>query len=117
MSTLHKRLKPAIRKFIHFMTRLYVSKIEVRGLRNLQSINRPDHGAIFAGNHPSGLLDPMAVMAALPELNISTVAKYGLFKAPIVSFFLKVMQSVPVAQPYDPDLPPEKQMPKKKDNV
>ena len=77
MSTLHKTLKPAIRKFIHFMTRLYVSKIEVRGLRNLQSIDRPDHGAIFAGNHPSGLLDPMAVMAALPETNISTVAKYA----------------------------------------
>ena len=106
-----QNLKPIIRNFIHFMTRLYISEIEVRGLRNLQKIN-VKHGAIFAGNHPSGLLDPMAVMTALPDTNISTVAKYGLFKAPIVSFFLKVMQSVPVAQPYDPDLPPEKQMPK-----
>ena len=73
---------------------------------------RKGGGAIFAGNHPSGLLDEMVVMTALPDKKISSVAKYGLFKAPVVGFFLQVMQSVPVAQPYDHDLPPDKQMPK-----
>ena len=108
----HEKIRGGVRSFIHFLTRLYISDVEVRGLRNLQRLQSGSSGAIFAGNHPSGLLDPMVVMTALPDKKISSVAKYGLFKAPVVGFFLQVMQSVPVAQPYDHDLPPEKQMPK-----
>ena len=40
-------------------------------------------------------------MTALPHVPISSVAKYSLFHAPVVSFFLKVMEAVPVAQPFD----------------
>ena len=108
----HERIRGTVRNFVHFLTRLYISDIEVRGLRNLQRLGSGKSGAIFAGNHPSGLLDPMVVMTALPDKKISSVAKYGLFKAPVVGFFLQVMQSVPVAQPYDHDLPPDKQMSK-----
>eukprot|EP00036_Acanthoecidae_sp_10tr_P013602 CAMPEP_0206293804 /NCGR_PEP_ID=MMETSP0106_2-20121207/4325_1 /ASSEMBLY_ACC=CAM_ASM_000206 /TAXON_ID=81532 /ORGANISM="Acanthoeca-like sp., Strain 10tr" /LENGTH=838 /DNA_ID=CAMNT_0053724409 /DNA_START=240 /DNA_END=2753 /DNA_ORIENTATION=- len=48
-------------------------------------------------------------MTALPELKLSSVAKYSLFSTPIVSFFLRTMRAVPVAKTYDPGLPPNKQ--------
>ncbi len=89
-------LKKCIRNLLQVSTRVYLSKIEVRGSKNL-----PLTPAIFAGNHPSGLIDPMVVMTAMPNLDFSSVAKYSLFKAPVVSFFLKVMEAVPVAQPFD----------------
>ena len=43
---------------------------QVRGRRNLPAGNG---AAIFAGNHPSGLVDPMVLMAAMPELAMSVI--------------------------------------------
>ncbi len=124
-------LRFGVRKLLHFTTHVYFSKIEVRGLRNVQNLaklssaggaaggtgggvnagatNPPKSGAIFAGNHPSGLVDPMVIMSALPDMPMSSVAKFSLFQAPFIKYFLRAMRAVPVAQPYDPGLPPDKQ--------
>ncbi len=127
-------LRYGVRKLLHFTTHVYFSNIEVRGLRNVQNLARRSaaagtaggggpsaggaaaaaaahrqSGAIFAGNHPSGLVDPMVIMSALPDLPMSSVAKFSLFRAPVVKYFLRAMRAVPVAQPYDPGLPPDKQ--------
>jgi 1-acyl-sn-glycerol-3-phosphate acyltransferase len=54
--------------------------------------------AILAGNHPSGLVDPMVLMTALPDLELSSVAKHSLFSTPVVSFFIRALRTVPVAK-------------------
>lgn len=70
---------------------------QVRGWRYLPK----NTASILAGNHPSGLIDPMVLMTALPKLELSSVAKQSLFHTPIVSFFLKTMRAVPVAKAYE----------------
>lgn len=87
------------------VTRVYVSNIGVRGVRNVPTTR----AVIFAGNHPSGLLDPLVLMAALPHKELTSVAKQSLFAMPFVGFFLAQMRAVPVAKAADPDLPPEAQ--------
>ena len=121
-SPLDAVLRAGVRRLLHFTTHLYFSRVEVRGLRNLQGLRvglgDPAGGAgtstnattaIFAGNHPSGLVDPMVIMSALPRAPMSSVAKASLFETPVVRHFLRAMRAVPVAQPYDPGLPPDQQ--------
>lgn len=113
-------LRTGVRKLLHLTTHIYFSSIEVRGLRNVQNVAQlranparnptiQKSGVIFAGNHPSGLVDPMVIMSALPDIPMSSVAKFSLFEAPFVKYFLRAMRAVPVAQPYDPGLSPERQ--------
>ena len=100
-------VRTAVRKVLNVATNIYFSKIEVRGLKNLQSAGTKT-GAIFAGNHPSGLVDPMVIMSAV-NLPMSSIAKHSLFSTPVISAFVHAMKAVPVMQPYDPGLPPDKQ--------
>ena len=104
-------LRASVRKLIHFSTSIYFSKIEVRGVHNLRRrMGASPNGVIFAGNHPSGLVDPMVIMSALKHANISSVAKHSLFTAPGIKYFLQAFRAIPVAQPYDAALPESKQM-------
>ena len=57
----------------------------------------------------SGLLDPMVLMTAFPDIRLASVAKHSLFQTPLVSLFLDAMETVPVAQQYDVGLPAHKQ--------
>ena len=103
-SSLSDFTRRSIKKLLVFATNVYVGRIEVRGRRYL-----PRGAAIFAGNHPSGLLDPMVIMSAFRERSFTSVAKDSLFHQPIVSFFVKAMRAVPVAKGYDPDKPMHEQ--------
>ena len=89
-----------MQKFIHSLltasARVYLRRIEVRGSSHIPTVP-----AIYAGNHPSGLIDPLVVMAALPQKQFCSVAKSSLFSAPVVSYFLKTMEAIPVAKAGD----------------
>ena len=84
-----------VKRFLRAVTNTYFSRIQVRGRKNLPA--DPRAGCIFAGNHPSGLLDPLVIMAAIPDHDVTSVAKSPLFTAPVVGWFLRVMRAVPVA--------------------
>lgn len=107
MAWWEKPIRSAVRRVLNVATRIYFSKIEVRGLKNLKSVENST--AIFAGNHPSGLVDPMVIMSALKGVPLSSIAKHSLFSTPVISIFVRAMRAVPVMQPYDPGLPPDKQ--------
>ena len=79
---------------------MYFDHIAVHGRRHIP------HGvpAIFASNHPSGLLDPMVLMASLPDRHITGIAKHSLFGVPGVGHVLRTMQAVPAAKPHDEGL-------------
>jgi 1-acyl-sn-glycerol-3-phosphate acyltransferase len=51
MSAKPSLVQHAVRRSVALITRLYFSKIEITGRRNL-----PLKPAIYAGNHPSGLM-------------------------------------------------------------
>lgn len=104
MAWWEKPIRGGVRKVLNVATNIYFSKIEVRGLKNLQTAGTKT-GAIFAGNHPSGLVDPMVIMSAV-NLPMSSIAKHSLFSTPIISTFVRAMKAVPVMQPFDPGLPP-----------
>eukprot|EP00756_Hemistasia_phaeocysticola_P059074 Hpha_TRINITY_DN3577_c0_g1::TRINITY_DN3577_c0_g1_i1::g.25636::m.25636 len=94
----------SVRWLLNKVTRTYFKRVEVRGKRNL-----PGGACIIAGNHPSGVIDAMVLMTALPERRISSVAKHSLFSMFPIGFFLKLMEAVPVAKAQDPNLPANKQ--------
>jgi hypothetical protein len=68
------------------------------------------HSCVFGAFVNLGCSDPMVLMTALPGVKISAVAKHSLFSAPLVSFFLKECEAIPVAQPYDVGKPPDQQV-------
>lgn len=57
-------------------------------------------GVIFVMNHPNGLVDPALVFVALPR-KISFLAKSTLFRMPVISFFLKTAEALPLYRKLD----------------
>src|ERR671920_931539 len=56
----------------------------------------PASGAlVFVLNHPNGLIDPALVFAALPR-RISFLAKSTLFPLPVVGWFLRTVEALPL---------------------
>eukprot|EP01134_Creolimax_fragrantissima_P004904 CFRG4904T1 len=97
-------VQQAVKGLLRLVTKTYFRKIVVDGKKYL-----PHDVCIFAGNHPSGLIDPLVLLTALPDIPMSSVAKHSLFSTPFVSFFLKEMRAVPVVKTYDASLPKDKQ--------
>lgn len=52
-------------------------------------------GLIFVLNHPNGLIDPALVFVALPR-RISFLAKSTLFRLPVISMLLRMVEALPV---------------------
>ncbi len=55
---------------------------------------------IFVMNHPNGLIDPALVFVALPR-KVSFLAKSTLFKTPVLSYVLRVIEALPVYRKID----------------
>ncbi len=63
--------------------------------------------AIAVLNHPNGLIDP-AILLALSPRPVSFLAKAPLFRTPVLSFFTRALDSIPVWRPQDGGSSPEK---------
>ncbi|HEX6179331.1 MAG TPA: 1-acyl-sn-glycerol-3-phosphate acyltransferase [Thermoanaerobaculia bacterium] len=55
---------------------------------------------IFAVNHPNGLIDPLFLLAFLPR-RVSFLAKAPLFTMPLIGYFVRAFESVPVYRKQD----------------
>ncbi|MGB8506908.1 MAG: lysophospholipid acyltransferase family protein [Pyrinomonadaceae bacterium] len=76
--------------------RLFFRRIETSGARLV-----PETGAlIFVLNHPNGLIDAALVFCALPR-RISFLAKSTLFHLPLVGFFLRAAETLPLYRRVD----------------
>lgn len=83
-------------RFCQLLLSIFFRRIEVVG-RDLL----PKEGAIvFAGNHPSGLVDPLFLLC-LSGRRISFLAKEPLFRMPFVSIFVKSFECLPVYRSSD----------------
>ena len=89
-----------VRRIIHAIVsialRLFFRRIETV---NADEVPYKD-GLIFAANHPNGLIDPALVFVALPR-KISFLAKSTLFKTPVISYVLRVIEALPVYRRVD----------------
>src|SRR5258708_13323045 len=82
-----RRITCAILKFA---LRVYFRRIEVVGLANVPR----DAPVIFVLNHPNALVDPVFLLCLAPR-RVSFVAKATLFSMPIISYFVRALDSLP----------------------
>ena len=88
---LQNLLRRAVKVVLLFALRVFFRRIEVVGRRRV-----PREGAcLFVLNHPNGLVDPVFVLCFAPR-RVSFLAKSPLFKMPVIGFFVRQMESIPV---------------------
>src|SRR6266704_1323914 len=76
--------------------RLYFRRIEVAGLEHIPR----DTPIIFVLNHPNALVDPAFLLCLSPR-RVSFLAKAPLFRTPVLSFFVRALDSLPVYRRQD----------------
>ncbi|HCX31776.1 MAG TPA: hypothetical protein DHU55_18705, partial [Blastocatellia bacterium] len=81
---------------LRFAMRVYFRRVEVVGLENVPRKSP----VIFVLNHPNALVDPAFLLCLAPR-RVSFLAKAPLFRIPILSFFVRALDSLPVYRPQD----------------
>ena len=90
----------AARRLIHAVVSLSL-RLFFRRIETLNAGEVPYKGPlIFVMNHPNGLIDPALVFVALPR-RVSFLAKSTLFRIPLLSQMLLVMEALPVYRRID----------------
>jgi 1-acyl-sn-glycerol-3-phosphate acyltransferase len=82
--------------FFRLALRIFFRRIEVVGLHNI----RADRAVMFAVNHPNGLVDPLFVLCFAPR-RVSFLAKAPLFRYPLIGWFARKFDSIPVFRKED----------------
>jgi 1-acyl-sn-glycerol-3-phosphate acyltransferase len=78
------------------MLRVFFRHVEVAGLERI-----PERGGIlFVLNHPNGLVDPVFILC-LTSRQVSFLAKSTLFRMPVISYFVRALDSIPVYRKQD----------------
>jgi len=81
---------------LRFALRVFFRRVEVVGLERV-----PRSGALlFVLNHPNGLVDPAFLLCFAPR-RVSFLAKSPLFGTPVVGFFVRRMEAIPVYRSQD----------------
>lgn len=81
---------------LKFATRVYFRRVEVVGLDHVPS----QSPVIFVLNHPNALVDP-AVLLCLAPRPVSFLAKSPLFRLPVLGYFVRALDSLPVYRHQD----------------
>lgn len=93
-------MKSVIRKVItailRFTLRVFFRHIEVSGLEHVPARG----GVIFVLNHPNALVDPAFLLCHAPR-QVSFLAKAPLFKMPVIGYFVRALDSLPVYRRQD----------------
>jgi 1-acyl-sn-glycerol-3-phosphate acyltransferase len=81
---------------LRFAVEVFYRRVEISGLENVPR----DTPAIFAVNHPNGLIDPLFVLCYVPR-DVSFLAKAPLFRYPLIGWFARLLDSIPVYRKQD----------------
>lgn len=76
--------------------RIYFRRIEVAGLDHVPR----DTPVIFVLNHPNALVDPVFLLCLSPR-RVSFLAKAPLFRIPVIGYFVRALDSLPVYRRQD----------------
>lgn len=81
---------------LRIVTNVFFRHIEVVGSANVPS----EGGVLFAVNHPNALVDPLFLLVFAPR-PVSFLAKAPLFRYPLIGFFARTFDSIPVYRKQD----------------
>ncbi|HEX8773951.1 MAG TPA: lysophospholipid acyltransferase family protein [Pyrinomonadaceae bacterium] len=76
--------------------RVFFRRIEVAGLERIPQ-REP---VVFVLNHPNGLVDPVFILCLAPR-RVSFLAKAPLFRMPVIGYFVRALDSLPVYRHQD----------------
>ena len=76
---------------LKFALRVYFRRIEIIGLEHVP-LKSP---VIFVLNHPNALVDPVFLFCLAPR-RVSFLAKAPLFRMPVLGYFIRALDSLPV---------------------
>jgi len=76
---------------LKFALRVYFRRIEIIGLEHVPRKSP----VIFVLNHPNALVDPVFLFCLAPR-RVSFLAKAPLFRVPVLGFFIRALDSLPV---------------------
>ena len=82
--------------FLRFAVRVFFRRIEIVGLDRIPA----GEAVVFAVNHPNGLVDPLFLLCFAPRA-VSFLAKAPLFGYPIIGWFVKAFDTIPVYRKQD----------------
>ncbi|MCA1620318.1 MAG: lysophospholipid acyltransferase family protein [Acidobacteria bacterium] len=89
-------LRRAIKVVLLFALRVFFRRVEVVGRERV-----PREGAcLFVLNHPNALVDPALLLCHAPR-RVSFLAKSPLFRTPVIGFFVRALDSIPVYRRQD----------------
>ncbi len=89
-------MRAFFRALFGLVLRIFFRRIEVSGVEHV-----PAHGpVIFVLNHPSGLIDPAFLLCLAPR-RVSFLAKAPLFRMPVIGFFCRAFDAIPVHRRQD----------------
>src|SRR5947209_8537026 len=89
-------MRTLVRAVFGLVLRVFFRRIEVSG-----SAHVPARGPVmFVLNHPNGLVDPAFLLCLAPR-RVSFLAKAPLFKMPVLSYFVRALDSLPVYRHQD----------------
>jgi glycerol-3-phosphate O-acyltransferase / dihydroxyacetone phosphate acyltransferase len=88
---------------LRFALRIYFRRVEVVGLEHVPL----DTPVIFVLNHPNALVDPAFLLCLAPR-DVSFLAKAPLFTMPVLGFFVRALDCLPVYRRQDEGSDPSK---------
>ncbi len=89
-------MRSALRALFALVLRIFFRRIEVTGAERVP----PRGPVLFVLNHPNGLIDPAFLLCLAPR-RVSLLAKAPLFRMPVVGWFCRMMQAIPVHRRQD----------------
>lgn len=90
------RIRNAITRFLRFCVEIFFRRIEVDGLDRVPR----DKPVIFAANHPNGLVDPLFLLC-YSRRPVSFLGKAPLFRYPVIGWFVRKLDTIPVYRKQD----------------
>jgi glycerol-3-phosphate O-acyltransferase / dihydroxyacetone phosphate acyltransferase len=80
---------------LRLIANIFFRRIEIVGWAKV-----PSRPVIFAVNHPNGLIDPLFLLCFTPR-PVSFLAKAPLFRMPVIGWFARGLDSIPVYRTQD----------------
>jgi glycerol-3-phosphate O-acyltransferase/dihydroxyacetone phosphate acyltransferase len=89
-------IRKIIVAILRFAMRVYFRRVEVVGVDKVPR----DRPVIFVLNHPNALVDPAFLLYLAPR-RVSFLAKSPLFRMPVLGYFVRAMDCIPVYRHQD----------------
>ena len=96
LKTKTRLVRRSIVALLRLMLRIFYRHIEVAGRERV-----PQGGSVlYVLNHPNALVDPVFILC-LTSRPVSFLAKSTLFRMPVISYFVRALDSIPVYRKQD----------------